>query len=168
MNKNYEIKCKLNAPNEIKKYLVNINNCNYTFENQTDIYYKVNNGRLKLRIINDRIGNLIFYDRREKTNKRISKYLISTTNNFKELDEILRKQFEVLVSVHKKRNIFIMDNIRAHVDYVKNLGTFLEIEIIYKDFSKARMQMKGIISYLNLNEKDFIKESYSDMLINKK
>ena len=100
--------------------------------------------------------------------KRISKYIISQTENFKELDLILRKQFKVLVSVVKKREIFILKNIRFHLDNVKTLGKFLEIEIVYNNFSKAKVQMNELIAMLNLDEKIFIKKSYSDLLLKNK
>jgi predicted adenylyl cyclase CyaB len=167
LKKNYEIKCKLSDA-KLKYIRSLLQNYNHTFQNQTDIYYKVKTGRLKLRIINNREGNLIFYERGEKTNKRISKYIISKTKDFKELDNILRKQFQVLVTVDKRRDIFIKKNTRIHLDKVRGLGKFLEIEIIYENFLKAKSQMKGLISLLKLDETNFIKESYSDLLINRR
>lgn len=135
-------------------------------ENQRDIYYKVKKGRLKLRIINEKSSCLIFYRRNEKSGKRVSNYEISFTDNFKELDFILRQEFKVLVTVIKKREIYFNNNIRIHLDRVKRLGNFLEVEIIYDDLDKAKFQMKEIISLLKLAETEFIKTSYSDLLIN--
>lgn len=167
MNKNLEIKCEVSVFKNIKKILENFRNYSYSKEKQTDIYYKVNSGRLKLRIINNKSGNLIFYDRNEQTNKRISNYIISATDNFSELDLILRKQFKVLVTVDKKREIYIYKNIRFHLDSVKDLGKFLEVEIIFNNHKEANLQMNEIISKLKLIENNFIKESYSDLLIKK-
>jgi adenylate cyclase, class 2 len=168
LNKNYEIKCKITNSREVKNWIAGFNNFTYSIEKQTDIYYKVNCGRLKLRIINDSKGNLIFYDREEQTGKRVSKYIISETENFKELDSILRKLLRVTIRVHKIREIYVHQNIRVHLDRVKNLGKFIEIEIIYENLQKAKYQMEKIISQLNLKEKDFIKKSYSDLLIYKR
>ncbi|MEO8210306.1 MAG: class IV adenylate cyclase [bacterium] len=167
MNKNYEVKCKIKSFKKIRDIIVQLNNFSYSAENQSDIYYKVNKGRLKLRIINNRSGNLIFYQRSEQTNKKISRYIISQTNNFSELNTILRKQLKVLVIVSKKREIYIYKNIRIHLDTVKKLGKFLEVEIIYNNLESAKFQMKEIIAALNLNQFPFIRESYSDLLIKK-
>lgn len=166
MKKNYEIKCELDSKKskDIKALLKKFN---HTIEKQVDIYFKVKQGRLKLRIINDTESSLIFYDRGEKKGKRISKYTISKTKDFEELDNILRKQFKVLVIVNKLREVFISENIRVHLDKVEGLGKFLEIEIIYTDLAKAKIQMKELISRLKLDENKFIKESYSDLLINR-
>jgi len=165
LKKNYEIKCKADNLSALRRLLRKNGTYSFSIEKQKDTYYKVKRGRLKLRIINNETGNLIYYARDEKSGKRISGYFISATKNFHDLNEILKTQFEVLITVEKKREIYIKGNCRIHLDTVKNLGQFLEIEIIYKDFSKAEIQMEEIIKFLNLNENKFIKNSYSDLLI---
>jgi len=172
LNKNYEIKVGLSNKEFIfiRNLLLKNKEFSYTEETQKDIYYKVKTGRLKLRIINEVKSNLIFYERKELIKKRVSNYLISANsdkNEITELDKILRKQFEVLVTVDKRREIFIRENIRVHIDTVKSLGNFLEIEIIFTSLIKAKEQMKEITEFLKLKEKEFIKVSYSDILINK-
>lgn len=167
MKRNYEIKCRIKNFREIRSVLKPDNSYNYSSENQKDIYYKVKSGRLKLRIINEKVSDLIFYDRKEKNKKRVSNFIISSTADFRELDEILRKQFGVLVTVKKVREIFIKDNIRIHLDSVNKLGKFLEIEILIEDLKKAKLMMKELTDYLKLNSTDFINSSYSDLLINK-
>ncbi len=166
MKKNYEIKCKIENYKKTKD-LVCLLKFTYSFEKQIDIYYKVPKGRLKLRIINNKEANLIFYERAETTAKRISRYTISGTKNFRELDEILKSQFKVMVTVNKTREIYTDKNIRIHLDTVKALGRFLEIEIIYEDLRITKIKLKQLISELGLNEKKFIKNSYSDLLIKK-
>lgn len=168
MKKNYEIKCKLANYKKIKELAGSLKKLSYSVEKQVDIYYKVKSGRLKLRIINDKEANLIYYNRAERSNKRISQYIISKTNDFKELDGILRNEFKILISVTKIREIYFNKTIRIHLDRVKKLGNFLEIEIIYVNLTKAKKEMKELIHFLKLNENTFIKNSYSDLLINKK
>lgn len=164
MNKNLEIKIKLEKASHINSIRNSLNMYSRSVEKQIDIYYKVKKGRLKLRIINDKEGSLILYNRAETKGKRISHYIISKTKDFLELDFILSRQFEILVRVIKKREIFISENIRVHLDKVSGLGNFLEIEIIYGKLINAKKQMKELITLLNLDEKKFIKNSYSDML----
>jgi len=171
MPKNYEIKTFVKSIENIRaaaRKLVKNKAYKHYKEFQKDIYYKTGKDRLKLRIINNETGNLIFYDRKERYNKRVSNYIISETKNFSELDEILKKLFNIFVVVDKEREIFIYDNIRIHLDKVKKLGSFLEIEIIYDSLKEAKKIMSELIEYFNLEEKDFIKESYSDILIRKK
>ncbi|HMQ69560.1 MAG TPA: class IV adenylate cyclase [Ignavibacteria bacterium] len=164
MNKNLEIKTGLENASQINSIRKSLTNYTRSVEKQTDIYYKVEKGRLKLRIIDDKEGNLILYDRAEKKGKRISHYTISRTKDFRELDYILTRQFGVLIKVFKKREIYILKNVRVHLDKVSGLGNFLEIEIIYGDLLKAKKQMSHLTDLLNLDETKFIKNSYSDLL----
>lgn len=169
MKKNLEIKYRIENPGSVRSLLKRNNKFTFTSESQTDIYYKVPKGRLKLRIINGKKCQLIFYERNEKKTERISNYIISETNNISELESILKKVFDIIVTVKKHREIFIRDNIRIHLDKVKGLGSFLEIEIIYNNIHSAKKQLNEISEYIRLNKKNnFIKNSYSDLLIKRK
>lgn len=170
MPKNYEIKIPVNDIKEYQKAVQNLlrNKKHKQFiELQKDVYYKINEGRLKLRIINNKTGNLIYYDRNENNKKRVSNYIISATKNFKELDEILRKLFDIFIIVDKRRVIYTFDNIRIHLDKVDKLGSFIEIEIIYDILKDAKKKMNDLVKYFRLDANDFIKDSYSDMLVRK-
>lgn len=93
--------------------------------------------------------------------------MISRTEDFNELDKILRTQFSVLTEVKKKREVFICDEVRIHLDRVKELGSFLEFEVIYTKLFSAKKRMSELIKYFELNENEFIKHSYSDMVLSK-
>ena len=70
MPKNYEIKFPVENYNQIKKKALSLRgkfqSQNQYAEAQKDYYYKVKTARLKLRIINNNFGSLIFYDRPEE------------------------------------------------------------------------------------------------------
>jgi len=168
LKKNYEIKCKIDNDRELVSFLRSQRKYYHRKENQVDIYYRVKKGRLKLRIINFSYGSLIGYDRDEKNDMRISRYDVASTSEFGELRSILDQHFKAIAAVEKSRDIFVRKNVRIHVDRVKKLGTFLEIEIIYENFQKARKQMNELIKELKLNRKNFIKKSYSDLIIKKR
>ena len=52
-----------------------------------------------------------------------------------------------------------------HVDIVKNLGTFMEIEVeVNKGNKQAEKLMKNLLQYLKIPKSDFIKKSYSDLI----
>ena len=169
MPKNYEIKFPVENYNQVKKKALALRgkfqSQNHYSEAQKDFYYKVKKARLKLRVINNSFGSLIFYDRPEEEGKRISEYLLERTKDHNEMKEILDNLFDELVTVSKKREIFIYDNIRIHLDKVKNLGVFLEFEIIFSSIDKAKKQMKEMIEHFGLDEDKFIKNSYSDLLL---
>jgi adenylate cyclase, class 2 len=173
MRKNYELKVKLHNYDVAKwkadNYIHRYKNKQHFFEEQKDIYYyKVEGKRLKLRIINNEYGCLIYYDRKDKKEKRVSKYFLSDTKNPFELDKILRKFFRVQLVVNKTREIFIVKNLRIHLDRIQGAGIFLEFEIIYSNLNEAKIKMKELMKYFNIKRKDFIKESYSDLILKKK
>jgi adenylate cyclase class 2 len=171
MRKNFEIKVKLSDPPKTKKLVQLICKGKSPVSQkqvQEDIYYNVNKGRLKLRVINGKTGNLIHYFRSNESSKRVSNYTISQTNTPAELNSTLSSLHGVLVKVKKAREITIIDNVRIHIDKVIGLGNYLEIEIIFNSIKDAEKQMNGLIKNLRLDEKNFIKESYSDLLLKKR
>ncbi len=172
MPKNLEIKTGIKNPEKIRKIALNYvssfkNNDNF-IERQKDIYYIIGNPRLKLRIINNKTGNLIYYSRNESSDLRISDYIISSSSDPLRLDEIIRKFFKPVVIVEKIRRVFLADNVRIHLDNVKGLGNYLEFEIIFNSIIKAEKKLKSLILLFGLNENKFIKNSYSDLILNKK
>ena len=164
MPKNLEIKVKLSSHKEVKAIL---NRNKIHFEElliQKDIYYKVDRGILKLRIEKDK-QTLIFYNRNEKSKKRWSDYHlleISKTDGNKYLNRFL----DVLTIVNKKRELYLYNNTRIHLDYVKNLGYFLELETIVKTGLKdAEKRYNYVLDLLELQNKNEIRASYKDLLI---
>lgn len=164
MPKNLEIKVKLRSHTEIKSILkqnrIKLNDLLL----QKDIYYKVNNGLLKLRIEN---GNqtLIFYNRDENSKKRWSDYYlleIKNTDGHKYLNRFL----ETIVSVEKRRELYLFNDTRIHLDKVKNLGYFLELETrVLKGLKDAEKRFNYLINLLDLKSKTEIRASYKDLLI---
>lgn len=173
MRKNYELKIKLHnydvAKWKTEEYVHKFKDKNHFFEEQKDIYYyKVDGKRLKLRIINKETGCLVYYDRKDNKNKRISKYLLSETRNPVELDKILKKFFKVQLTVRKIREIFLVKNLRIHLDRIYGVGIFMEFEIIYNSLEEAKELMKELMKHYNIKRTDFIKDSYSDLILKKK
>lgn len=171
MSRNLEIKAVIHSPAHTRKLAEKFcegKNFELYKQSQEDIYYVVKKGRLKLRIINGKTGNLIHYFRSNKTRQRISDYTISETETPEKLKRILNSLFQKLITVKKRREIFIVENIRIHLDKVESLGNFLEFEIIIKSEKQAEAVMRKLITHFELDEKQFIKVSYSDLLLNKK
>ncbi len=165
MPKNLEIKVKLSSHNEVKTILIKNK---IHFEGlliQKDIYYKVDKGILKLRIENDN-QTLIFYDRNEKSKKRWSDYHLLEINKT-DGNKYLKRFLGVLTIVNKKRELYLYDNTRIHLDYVKNLGYFLELEtVVLNGLKDAEKRFNHLLDLLNLRDKKEIRASYKDFLIN--
>jgi predicted adenylyl cyclase CyaB len=168
---NYEIKarCSEEKQNEIREIL----NKNYALFNgedyQTDIYFKIEKGRLKLR--KGKIENaLIYYERENKEESKKSDVIIfRNQGKLDVLEDIIKKTHDILIEVEKKREIYFIDNVKFHLDDVKNLGKFMEIEAISENtfltLEKIKKQCDYYTNLFGIKKEDLIKDSYSDMLL---
>lgn len=165
---NIEIKAKSNNQEKIREILKSQNADFKGIDHQIDTYFKVNSGRLKLR--EGEIENrLIYYKREDKKGPKQSDVILYNSSPKSLLKEILAKSLGVLVVVDKKREIYFIDNVKFHIDNVKGLGTFIEIEAIEDKNSKGEnkllKQCQFFLDLFKIPEKDLISVSYSDMLI---
>ena len=172
---NIEIKarCSKEHQDEIRNYLNNNNAKFIGIDNQTDTYFKVPKGRLKLRKGNIE-NSLIYYRRKDEKDSKQSNVIIFKRDycQFDNLEDMVRQMHEVIVTVDKKREIYFIDNVKFHIDEVKDLGNFIEIEAISENDSlpieKIKEQCNQYKNIFNIKDKDLISESYSDMLLNQK
>jgi len=164
---NLELKVKLDSHKEVKKLLKKIGADFVKTLNQKDIYYKINKGLLKLRIENGE-QSIIKYLRNEKGKDRFSDYEVlhfstgDTEKFFKEL-------FKIETAVEKKRKLYMYDNTRIHLDKVKELGIFLELEtLVINGKTDAKNRFKKIVGLLELNKYGEIRKSYRDLMLGNK
>lgn len=165
---NVEIKARCADPSFIKNYLVQ-NNADFKgLDQQTDTYFTVNNGRLKLREGNIE-NNLIFYNRGNQPGPKSSHFHLVKVEDAKGLKEVLRKSCGVKMIVRKRREIYYIDNVKFHLDEVPDLGTFVEVEagdiLANKTETELLEQCNFYLKEFGIKEEDLIAESYSDMLL---
>ena len=137
-------------------------------DHQIDTYFKVSNGRLKLREGNIE-NHLIFYERENQAGPKQSNVVLFKNEPGSSLKDILVKSQGILAVVDKSREIYFIDNVKFHIDTVANLGTFMEIEAIDKDRTigkdKLQEQCQYYLNLFNISEMDLLSESYSDMVL---
>ena len=164
MARNLELKIKVDSHDKIEEQLKLINAEQKGILNQKDIYYKWDKGLLKLRVQN-KSYQLIKYIRNENGAERFSNYeIIELSGNDAEI--YLRDILNIEVEVEKKRNLYIYKNTRVHLDNVKNLGMFLELEtVVVSEQQNVQGEFDEVIKLLNLNLNSQILCSYRDMMI---
>jgi len=167
---NIEIKAKSNNQDAIREILKSRNADFKGVDHQIDTYFKVNNGRLKLR--EGKIENhLIHYQRENKEGPKQSDVTLFKSDPKSSLKEILTKALGILVVVDKKREIYFIDNVKFHIDNVEDLGTFVEIEAIGNDGTigkdKLLEQCQFFLDLFKISQEDLISVSYSDLLLQK-
>ncbi len=167
---NIEIKARCKYPEKIRNILKEKNAFFKGTDNQKDTYFKVKNGRLKLREGNIE-HSLVYYDREDISGPKRSDVLYYHPRKENLIKQQLQKAIGTLIVVNKKREIYYIDNVKFHIDEVDELGSFVEIEAIDKigniGAEKLYEQCKEYLSLFQIPENDLINNSYSDMLMKK-
>lgn len=143
-------------------------------QDQTDTYYLVKNGRFKYREIYGcpNQNALIPYLRSDELGPKKSDYVFLRTDkeDISKTKELLEKVLGIDVIVSKTREIYLVGNVRIHLDLVKDLGTFIEFEAVYTESDNVKEQENKINILMNIfrvNQEDLIKCSYIDLMKNK-
>lgn len=132
---------------------------------QKDIYYKTKAGLLKLRVERSTF-TLIKYLRDEK-GKRWSNYELLELKG-KKPEKYLADILSIEAVVEKKRKLYLYDNTRVHLDEVKNLGKFLELETLLVAGKKdATIRFDFVKKMLGIENFGQIRKSYRNLMLGK-
>lgn len=170
MNHNIiEIKAKPSNSDQIRQILLE-NKADFKGkDHQIDTYFKVANGRLKLREGNIE-NHLIHYHRNNQAGPKLSSVTLFKSDPTSNLKKILVDSIGILTIVDKQREIYFIDNVKFHIDTVKDLGNFVEIEAIGSGSetpeSELLKQCQHYMNLLGIKDSDLIAVSYSDLLLN--
>jgi predicted adenylyl cyclase CyaB len=169
---NVEIKAHCADPDRIRRILREEGADFKGTDHQTDTYFIVEEGRLKLRQGSIE-NNLIYYQRPDQAAAKVSDIQltpISSDEQSESLRILLKKALGELVIVDKEREIYFIDNVKFHIDTVHGLGSFVEIEAISEqgEFSleELQQQCEHYMERLDIQAEELAEASYSDMLIN--
>jgi adenylate cyclase class IV len=138
-----------------------------TVEDQTDTYFRVPNGRLKLREILGQPAVLIWYTRPDLRDARTSAYQLVPVPDPGGLRAALAGALTVRGMVRKRRTIYLWHNVRIHLDEVDGLGTFVEFEAVLspgEDEAAARRRLEELCRVMAIRPEDHLAPSYADLL----
>ena len=166
--RNYEFKARAADLNSMEQKLLRLNPLFKGEDHQIDTYFNVQSGRLKLR--EGFIENaLIYYERPDIPDSKQSAILLYKHETDRSLKDILMKVMGIKVVVDKLRKIYFIGNVKFHFDTVMDLGTFVEVEAIDEtgqiEPDELERQCKYYFDYFGLTRSDYIKESYSDLIL---
>jgi adenylate cyclase, class 2 len=163
---NVEIKARCANPERVRAVLRDRRARFAGLDSQVDTYFRVAEGRLKLR--EGKIENaLIYYHRPNESGPKTSDVFLHNAHPGSGLKEVLVASLGVLVAVEKQREIYYLENIKIHIDQVERLGGFVEIEAAgdeNADRSALLRQCRDLMEALGIQEKELVAESYSDLL----
>lgn len=98
---------------------------------QTDTYYRVPSGKLKRRETVGEATEVIFYERPRSLSPKLSHFTIYTEAAAEE--RFGREPPPIWLVVKKKRELWMYDGVRVHIDEVEGLGWFVEFEAMVSD-----------------------------------
>ena len=167
----FKAHCANHAP--IKAYLEQVGARYIGEDHQIDTYFNVPAGRLKLREGNIE-RTLIFYQRPDQAGPKLSNVSLYPVQagTSRLLRKLLEAALGIKVVVDKRRHIYFIDNVKIHLDHVKGLGTFIEVEAIDQNgtmsLTQLREQCDALLAKFEVQDADLITHSYSDMLLEKR
>ncbi|MCX6567418.1 MAG: class IV adenylate cyclase [Candidatus Aminicenantes bacterium] len=134
---------------------------------QEDVFFFVPRGRLKLRILGPKSGELIYYDRPDLPGPKASDYELVRTAEPGKLRHVLTAAFGVRGIVKKVRMISLIGQTRVHLDEVGGLGLYMELEVVLEPgqtVAAGTAIARDLAKKLGIKTSDFVAGAYLDLL----
>ncbi len=136
-------------------------------DHQVDTYFATRSGRLKLRESSLSGAQLVPYLRPDLPGPRRSDYRIIPVDDAAGTKRLLAEILGVECVVEKEREILLYQNVRIHLDRVKGLGDFLELEAVFDGSAAAEAEQDRKIAYLrkelDVRDEDLVPVSYENL-----
>lgn len=136
-------------------------------ERQVDTYFSVSHGRMKLRESLESSAELIHYTRDDVAGARESHYDLYSVEDPEGLKMMLANALGVSVVVAKRRQTFVVGNVRIHLDKVQGLGGFVELHGPVDEPGELPLvadEVQGVQQALGIDPQSLVKESYATLV----
>jgi len=167
MPTNIEIKARVPDPALFAAAALAISDAPPQTLRQRDTFFRCPDGRLKLRELGAGRSELIWYDRPDVGGSRRSDYHIAPVADPAALRRLLDRAYGVTQVVEKTRTLCHVGQTRIHLDEVKGLGNFVELEVVLRDGqpeSEGHAIAAHLMARLGITESNLIECSYADLL----
>jgi homotetrameric cytidine deaminase len=132
---------------------------------QRDTYFRVREGRLKLREEAPGEAHLIAYARPDAAEVRVSSSRVVAVPDAAALLAALEATAGVDVVVEKRRRLLLWETVRIHLDEVSGLGSFVELEAVAEpdsDLAREERQVAQLRDALRIGDAALREGSYAD------
>ncbi len=166
MPENVELKARYPAREAARGILEDMGAEVFRTEEQVDTYFRVPEGRLKLREIEGQPSELIYYQRVENGGRRDCVYQIYRHPRSEELGKVLASALGVRVVVRKTREVYYLGRVKVNLDLVRDLGSFIEFEVPVEEEGPASAERKAreLRKKFSIKDDDLVLCSYSDLV----
>jgi predicted adenylyl cyclase CyaB len=163
---NIEIKARYPDAAKAKAVATRLNARYVGRDHQVDTYFRTHEGRLKLRESSLSGNQLVPYLRPDQSGPKRSEYLVISVSDAALCKSLLGKILGTEVVVDKTREIYLIDNVRVHIDSVVGLGNFFEFEAVYTDPSDEKSEfakVSALIKEFEIAQEDLLTGSYREL-----
>lgn len=167
MARNVEIKARVDDLDVVEAAAREQSDSGPTVMEQDDTFFNCDNGRLKLRDYGNGTGELIFYRRPDRQGPSASHYVLAATHDPEALRDTLTEAYGTAGRVVKTRRVYMIGRTRVHLDRVRDLGTFMELEVVLdegEDADEGVVEANALVSELGVDPNNLIAEAYVDLL----
>jgi adenylate cyclase len=167
MPRNIEIKARIGSLQSLALRVAAIADSGPSEIVQDDTFFACQHGRLKLRAFSVDDGQLIFYRRGDEAGPKESFYLLSPTSSPDTLREALAHAYGQSGRVQKRRTLFLVGRTRVHLDDVRDLGHFLELEVVLEEGEPAEAgvaEAYRLMARLGVEQAQLVTGAYVDLL----
>jgi len=167
MPSNIEIKARVRNFDEIRRRAEGLSDTPLTVIRQEDTFFNTPRGRLKLRVLAQDNGQLIYYTRPDQDGPKRSDYHISVTSDPENLKQVLEMAYGIRGVVKKTRSLYLVGQTRVHLDDVEGLGQFMELEVVMREGqsdAEGQLIAEGLMAALGVEKSDLLEGAYMDLL----
>lgn len=167
MPSNIEIKARARNFDEIRRRAEELSDTPVEMILQEDIFFNTPQGRLKLRILSENQGQLIYYARPDQEGPKRSDYQIFHTSNPADLNHVLELAYGIRGIVRKMRYLYLVGQTRVHLDDVEGLGQFMELEVVMQEGQtdvEGQAIAEELMASLGVEKGDLLEGAYMDLL----
>jgi predicted adenylyl cyclase CyaB len=167
MPSNVEIKARVRDFAGLNALAAGLSDAPVSVIRQVDTFFRIAKGRLKLRELDDGVAQLIYYERPDQDGPKRSDYSIFHTRDASALQSILAMALGVRGTVEKVRHLYLVGQTRVHLDDVKGLGHFMELEVVLRPGQTEDEGFRiaeALISQLGIQRSDLLDVAYMDLL----
>jgi adenylate cyclase class IV len=168
MGRNIEIKARIESITALMPKVAAVATEGPFEIDQEDTFFHCANGRLKLRTLSEEHGELIFYSRANEAGPKESCYAIAPTAAPGLLREMLTRSCGQCGSVAKHRTVYLVGRTRVHLDRVRGLGDFLELEVVLREDeppATGMLEARELMERFGVQPRHLIPDAYVDLIV---
>ncbi len=161
--KDFTLKARAHDLTTLEKILLASNAWFIGSDNQKDTYFRIGNGKLKLR--QGTVENLITHYERidEEGIERTIVYRYDLNPSPNEIQSLF-KAHEVIGTIEKERKIYYAGDVKVHLDTLPDNNLFVELEAIDRtdivDLNTLRQRCLAVKKLLRIKDEDLLKTGY--------